>query len=115
MEENKINERLLAKMENEENEFLSELLDANPIEVLFMSRRYHVNEAILEALRKKPLSEKQALALLRCSRPLHTVFKQWDRMYAQRQGLFQKALVRSADHLLLLRALPFKGKGGDEK
>lgn len=110
MEETKINERLLAKMENEEAEFLSELLDANPLEVLFMSRQYHANEAILEALRKKPLSEKQALALLRCNNPLHTVYRQWNKMYSQQQAVFQKALVRCADHLILLRALPFRGK-----
>lgn len=115
MEGHKMNERLLAKMENEQSEFLAALIEANPIEALSMSKRYHVQEAIIHALRIEPISEKQALALLKCSRPLSSVYRHWERLKHRQQIMFLSTLEEYANHIIQLRELCRKKEGGDDE
>lgn len=113
MEENKMNDRLLAKMENEQNRYLSDLIDADEVRALSMSRKYHICEDLIHALRREPVTEAQAAALLCSDTPLDDVYYQLVGMAEQRHRLLHQAIEDMADNNLQQWNLCGCRKSGD--
>lgn len=114
MEENKMNDRLLAKMENEQNRYLGELIDADEVRALTMSRKYHFCEDLIHALRRQPITEAQAAALLCSDTPLDDVYCQLVGMAEQRHCLLHQAIENLAESNLQRWNLPGRCKSGDD-
>lgn len=112
MEENKMNDRLLAKMENEQNRYLGELIEAEEVRALSMSRKYHICEDLIHALRRQPITEAQA-ALLCSDTPLDDVYYQLMGMAEQRHCLLHQAIEDLAERNLQQWNLAGRRKSGD--
>lgn len=113
MLEKELNDRLLAKMDYEQDRFLTCMLQTEPIRGMVMSKRYHIQDAILDVLQRNPLSSKQAAALLCSDTPLADVYFQWVEMWGDQEKLLHQAIADCADiHIQnLSKAEP--DKGGD--
>ena len=77
----------LRRLENEQNRYLGELIEADEVRALSMSRKYHICEDLIHALRRQPITEAQAAALLCSDTPLENVYYQLVSMAEQRHSL----------------------------
>ena len=78
-----------------------------------MSRKYHICEDLIQALRRQPITEAHAAALLCSDTPLDDVYYQLVSMSEQRQHLLHQAIEDLADNNLQQWNLPRVQRNGD--
>jgi hypothetical protein len=100
MTNEQLNTVLYKKMFDEQKNFSDWLLSQSPEEILNHSYEYNIREDILLSLENNDLSDAQAKALLRSSKPLADLFKEYDNRVTEHMDNIWDAVESHADELL---------------
>ncbi len=97
-----LNILLYEKMQNEQKEFMDNLLNSSPETIVEYAYEMVIREDILLSLEENELSPKQCKALLKEKEPLNKLFTSWEKHEGDHMKEILECIENTADELASL-------------
>ena len=109
-----LNDRLLSKMEHEQDRLYDRMQSADGIRLMPLVYEYMVREELIFALRCAPIDGPYAAAMLQSDTPLEDLYLYWKQLTQDRLQFYGKAITGQAKRAKLFHDMLKENEGDQE-